>query len=95
MIDVGAPPKSLMHVEFLGIPRERAGISELEIEADTLGQLVGVLAARFPAFGELIAAGRLHPSLAANLNGDEFVRNPETPLGKDDRLLILSADAGG
>ncbi len=38
-----------MHVEFLGIPRERAGISELEVEADTLGQLLGALAARYPA----------------------------------------------
>jgi molybdopterin converting factor small subunit len=84
-----------MHVEFLGIPRERAGISELEIEADTLGELVGVLALRFPAFGELVAAGRLHPSLAANLNGDVFVRDPQTSFTKDDRLLILSADAGG
>jgi molybdopterin converting factor small subunit len=84
-----------MHVEFLGIPRERAGVSELEIEADTLGQLIGVLALRFPSFGDLMAAGRLHPSVAANLNGDVFIRDPETPLGKDDRLLILSADAGG
>ena len=87
--------RTIMYVEFLGIPRERAGVSELEIDADTLGQLVGLLAVRFPAFGELMAAGRLHPSVAANLNGDEFVRDPETPLGKDDRVLILSADAGG
>jgi len=50
---------------------------------------------RFPAFRDLLAAGRLHPSVAANLNGDEFVRDPETRLGKDDRVLILSADAGG
>ena len=28
-----------MHVEFLGIPRERAGVSEIEIEARTLGQV--------------------------------------------------------
>lgn len=84
-----------MYVEFLGIPRERAGVSELEIDAATLGQLIGVLEARFPAFGELIAAGRLHPSVAANLNGDAFVRDPETRLATNDRVLILSADAGG
>ena len=95
MIVVGRSPTSHMYVEFLGIPRERVGVSELEVEADTLGQLVGMLALRFPAFGDLIVAGRLHPSLAANLNGDLFVRDPGTPLAKDDRLLILSADAGG
>ena len=84
-----------MYVEFLGIPRQRAGVSELEIDAVTLGQLLGTLASRFPALGELIAGERLHPSLAANLNGDEFVSDPATPLAGSDRLLILSADVGG
>ena len=84
-----------MHVEFLGIPRERAGISEVEVEANTLGQLLGTLAARFPALRELIAADCLHASIAANLNGDTFVSDPNTSLGPDDHLLLLSADAGG
>ena len=84
-----------MYVEFLGIPRERAGISELEVQADTLGQLVERLAVQCPALADLITADRLHPSLAANLNGDEFVSDPATPLAEEDRLLILSADAGG
>jgi molybdopterin converting factor small subunit len=84
-----------MYVEFLGIPRERAGIAELELEAATLGQVLDALAARYPRFGELIADGRLHPSIAASLNADLFIHDPATPLGKDDRLLILSADAGG
>ena len=44
---------------------------------------------------ELMTAGRLHPSIAANLNGDEFVKDPGTVLSPEDRLLILSADAGG
>lgn len=84
-----------MYVEFLGIPRQRAGLSELEVEAATLGQLLGTLALRCPALGELIANDRLHPSIAANLNGDAFVSDPSTPLADDDRVLILSADAGG
>lgn len=84
-----------MHVEFLGIPRERAGVGELELEARTLGDVLALLAARFPRFGDLVSDGRLHPSIAANLNADEFVSDPHTPLTDDDRLLILSADAGG
>ena len=55
-----------MYVEFLGIPRERAGISELEIEANTLGQLLESLVMRCPALAELITTDRLHPSIAAN-----------------------------
>ena len=84
-----------MHVEFLGVPRERAGCDELDVEADTLGRLLGTLAVRMPGLAELIVVDRLHPSLAVSLNGDRFISDPETPLGNDDRVLILSADAGG
>ena len=84
-----------MYVEFLGVPRERAGIDELEVSADTLGRLLAVLASRAPGLSGLIADARLHPSLAASLNGDRFIRDPATPLEDDDRVLILSADAGG
>jgi molybdopterin converting factor small subunit len=84
-----------MYVEFLGIPRQRAGISELEVEARTFGQLLDELALQCPALGELITPQGLHPSLSANLNGDAFVSDRGTPLAQGDRLLILSADVGG
>ena len=84
-----------MHVEFLGLPRERAGVSELDMQAVTLGQLLGTLATQLPALGPIIQADRLHPAFVANLNGDRFVSDPATPLGEDDCILILSADAGG
>ena len=84
-----------MHVEFFGVPRERAGVSELEVQAETLGQLLGTLALQLPSLGEIIELDRLHPAFVANLNGDQFVRDPGTPLAKDDCVLILSADAGG
>jgi molybdopterin converting factor small subunit len=84
-----------MFVEFLGIPRQRAGLTELEVEASTLGQLLGTLAVRCPALRELITSNGLHPSIVANLNGDTFVSDLTTPLADDDRILILSADAGG
>jgi molybdopterin converting factor small subunit len=84
-----------MHVEFLGIPRERAGIAHLELEAGTLGQLLDTLVARFPDLRELIVGGTLHPSVVANLNGDEFVSDRKQELSDGDHVLILSADVGG
>ena len=84
-----------MHVEFLGIPRQRAGVDELVVEADTLGQLLTTLSDRLPALSEVILGNRLHPAFAANLNGDEFISDPDTALNADDYVLILSADAGG
>jgi molybdopterin converting factor small subunit len=84
-----------MHVEFLGVSRERAGVAEVDVQADTLGCLLGTLAARMPGLAELINGDRLHRSLAANLNGQRFISDPATPLGDADRVLILSADVGG
>jgi molybdopterin converting factor small subunit len=84
-----------MHVEFLGVSRERAGVAEADVQAETLGRLLGTLAARMPRLAELITVDRLHPSLAANLNGERFISDPETPLRDEDHVLILSADVGG
>ena len=84
-----------MRVEFYGVSRQRAGVAQREIAAATLGELVARLAAEHPALGELIDGDRLHPALTANLNGDRFVRDPQTPLAAFDCVLILSADAGG
>ena len=84
-----------MHVEFFGVPRQRAGIANLEVDADTLGQLLRKLAVQMPPLAEVIAIDRPHPSFLANLNGDQFVSDPQTPLLDDDCVIILSADAGG
>ena len=84
-----------MHVELLGLPRERAGVAELELEAATLGQLFAELTRRFPSLSDLLIKQGMRPSIVANVNGDRFVMDPATPLEDDDRVLILSADAGG
>jgi sulfur-carrier protein len=84
-----------MRVELLGVPRERAGVAEVELQAETLGQLLVALEHRFPSLGELITVDRLQPFVVANLNGDRFVSDPRTPLREGDSVLILSADAGG
>ena len=67
----------------------------MELEAETLGQVLGQISARCPGLSELITSQGLHPSVVANLNGDEFVESLDTRFAEDDRLLILSADAGG
>jgi molybdopterin converting factor small subunit len=84
-----------MYVEFLGIPRERAGISEMELEAETFGHVLVEISARCPGLSELITPEGVHRSIAVNLNGGEFVKSLDTRLAENDRLLILSADVGG
>jgi molybdopterin converting factor small subunit len=88
-----------MHVEFFGVARARVGLSELEMNAETLGQLLTTLAVQIPSFGKFIdtdrQGSRLHPAFVASLNGDRFVSDPRTPLAENDCVIILSADAGG
>ena len=59
-----------MHVEFFGVPRERAGLSELQVNADTFGKLLESLGTRIPAFGSFISAdhegAHLHPAFIAS-----------------------------
>ena len=84
-----------MRVEFFGIPREHAGTAEFELQAETLGQLLSLLAVRFPSLSEVVQSGRLRSPFLASLNGDRFISDPATRLSESDCVLILSADAGG
>ena len=45
-----------MHVELLGVPRERAGVAEVELQADTLGQLLVALAVWCAAYAWELSA---------------------------------------
>jgi molybdopterin converting factor small subunit len=84
-----------MQVEFLGFPRLRAGVPKLEIQAETLGELLAKLSVDLPALAEFIGKDQLSAVALANLNGDRFINDPLTPLAPTDCVLILSADAGG
>ena len=83
-------------VEFFGIPRRRAGVATIELEAVALGELFAQLADRLPSFAQsCLEEGRLQPGYLASINGRTFTRDATTPLRPNDRVLILSADVGG
>ena len=85
-----------VHVEFFGIPRQRAGVAACDAAPGSLGQVLKELAKRYPQLAEgCLDQGRLRKGFIANLNGDRFVESLDTPLQAGDCLLILSADAGG
>ena len=83
-------------IELFGIPRARAGVALTTATGDCLGDVLHDLAVRFPSLGETCIEGRqLRAGYTANLSGQRFVTDPETPLAVDDTLLLLSLDAGG
>ena len=83
-------------VEFLGIPRLRAGRTELAVEAGTISEILAAVRRSCPNFTDLMRAdGKLAPQYALSLNGRRFLRDLDHELVPGDKLLVLSADAGG
>ena len=83
-------------VEFFGIARKRAGLSSIEIDADSVGAAFDLLTVRMPHWAEAcLDDGQLTNSLIANINTHTFVTARNHPLNDGDHLLILAADVGG
>jgi molybdopterin converting factor small subunit len=85
-----------VEVELFGIFRARAGVARTTAVGDCLGDVLSQLASTYPELAKHCIDGRrLRPSFTANLGGERFVSEPETPLVPGQPLLLLSADAGG
>jgi len=83
-------------VEFFGVPRQRAGRAELVVPAGTILEALAAVGESCPGLTDLVQAGRrLAPHYALSLNGQRFLRDLDLRLAAGDRLLLLSADAGG
>ena len=88
-------------VELFGVARMLSGTREVALALPpgaTLTQVLAALVAKLPALsGRVISAdgSRLIDGYACNLNGLSFVRAAETSVHPGDRVMILSADAGG
>ncbi len=86
----------MITIELFGVPRLRAGIRCIRLEAESLATALRGLACLCPALdGPVIAGESLHPAYSVCLNGDRFVSDPATPLAEGDVLLVMSADVGG
>ena len=83
-------------IEFYGVPRLRAGIGRMQIEASSLGQALLELGRLCPALEEsVLQRGTVLEAYKLSLNCERFVTDPMTPLTEGDVLLLLSADVGG
>jgi hypothetical protein len=83
-------------LEFFGVPRLRAGLAELEVEATTAAEALTAAERLCPGLGGLVLpAGRLAPHCLLSLDGRRFLTDLAERLPPGARLLLLSADAGG
>ncbi len=86
----------MVTIELYGVPRLRAGLGRLDVEAATLGEALRALGRACPALeGSVIVEGIARPAYKVSLNGDRFVSDPATPLAEGDAVLLLAADVGG
>ena len=83
-------------IELYGVPRLRAGRSELTVSAGTVAEAMIAMEQQCPALaGAVVAQGRLLPAYRVSLNGETFVTDPATRLRPGDSLVLIAADAGG
>ena len=82
--------------ELFGVPRIRAGVARVDLEASDLASALRGLGLACPTLeGTVLRDGGVHPAYKVSLNGDSFVTDPATPLADGDSLLLLAADVGG
>ena len=88
-------------VELFGVARLLAKTKELSLSLPsgaTLSHVYSALGAALPMLsGRVISAdgSSLLAGYACNVNGVDFVRTATATIRSGDRILILSADAGG
>jgi molybdopterin converting factor small subunit len=86
-------------VEFYGLARLRAGTATLRIPAADAACLQTLWTQLLEVLPELRGAGEPRsvttPIYRFNLDGQQFVTDPQTPIRQGQSVLIMSADAGG
>ncbi|MGZ8464011.1 MAG: NTP transferase domain-containing protein [Candidatus Binatia bacterium] len=88
-------------VELFGVAQLLAKTKEVSLslpQEATLSHVCAALAAEHPVLlGRVINRDRnsLSSGYACNINGLEFVKNPNARVNPGDKIFILSADAGG
>jgi len=100
-IDHSRGDRVLYTVELFGVARLRAKTAELSLELPrdaTLAHVLLALSEKLPTLvGPVIAPDKssLSTGHACNINGRNFVRSMSTKVNPGDKILIISADAGG
>ena len=86
-------------VELFGVARLLAKTQIVPLtlaQGATLAHAYSALAEKLPALiGRVVSPAGLMSGYSCNINGLDFVRAADTKLNSGDKLLILSADAGG
>jgi molybdopterin converting factor small subunit len=98
---VSVPVSISVSIELFGVARLLAKTKAVSVslpQEATLSHVFSALAEQLPILvGRVINSDRnnLFSGYACNINGLDFVRNPDARVKQGDKIFILSADAGG
>jgi hypothetical protein len=87
-----APP---ITIEFYGMARRRAGRADLSLHAATLAEALAGAAHDCSGLTGLLDDGKLSSHYLVSVNAGPFLTDLRAALGPGDRVLVISADAGG
>lgn len=83
-------------IELFGVPRARAGCSEIQVVATTVREAIEKAIQQCAGLNAVINLDfQRQPQSLLSLDGRTFITDLDQPLKPGDRLLLLSADAGG
>jgi len=82
-------------VEFFGIPRLRAGVAAVTVDAGSLCAVLAAAAKACPGIAPLMPDGLPGPHVVVSLDGDRFLTKPDESIPAGARVLLMAADAGG
>lgn len=86
----------MITIEFYGVPRQRAGRAEMTVVARTVAELLAAVESACPGLAGLRQAdGGPAAHYLVSVEGRQFVNDGRQELRPGDRVLLLSADAGG
>lgn len=83
-------------IELFGMPRARAGLKELAVSASNVSEALAEVVKNCSQLADVLTTnGSLAPQYLLSLDGQQFISDLSHRLRPGDRLLLLSADAGG
>ncbi len=84
-----------VRVEFLGMPRQYAGRDFLDVAATDVESALACLAKQLPELAtKCLNGSQVRDGYLLGVNG-RFDFDPESRLGPNDTIQLLSADVGG
>ena len=78
-------------LEFFGNARRRAGREQIDVPVGTLGEVLKHAEPELSIYRE----GEIARQYLVSLNGHDFVRDPQIPIGPGDRVIVMDSDVIG